>query len=487
MEMPVSPSDCLRLFKELCDRLKRSDPTLLKVDNIHVLPKSGYGRRLGVALQRNAVVTELHLRLNGLLCPKHVQTSQTHNIMLILKFIRDSPSLRKVKVTTTGGTMDELSLTQWILEAMAQNPSLSALNLDVWDLPAEILTHFLDTRPRLVSLELNGSICYEVETDAQDAGRALAKLESLKTLKFTIQEHMDVALLPMVGHGALCRLHIRCSGGHYGVEGEFDSLAAMLGRCANLQHLALEHFSLAGAQGILLVQGLHDRASSCSILPLKSVTLDQCHFDAEASAAWFPGNESSGTEGQELPSSTVWRGIHALKLSNCNFDVYSRNGHSFPNLSGFLAFTNLASFVLIEKFCRSWIFAPLSHQVRRDLFFPNTCPSHFLSALRRNGSLCRLTIRSLSGKQIPWRNVRRRVQAIMTRNKQILQILAKMGGKNGDGCVNNELELLPTLFVVAVQACRTAPNSLLTGLLAIGKVGPHMRKDGKRSLVSSAF
>jgi hypothetical protein len=76
---------------------------------------------------------------------------------------------------------------------------------------------------------------------------------------------------------------------------------------------------------------------------------------------------------------------------------------------------------------------------------------------------------------------------ILTRNKRIPQILANMGGKNGDACGNHELELLPTLFVVAVQACRMAPNSLLTGLLAICEIGPHMRKDGKRSLVPSAF
>jgi hypothetical protein len=119
----------------------------------------------------------------------------------------------------------------------------------------------------------------------------------------------------MVGHGALCRLHIHCSGGHHGVDGELSSLAAMLGHCANLQHLAMSHFSLVGAQGILLVQGLHDCASSRSMLPLKSVTLDQCLFDAAASAAWFPGNESNGTEGQELHSSTVWRGrLEVLRL-----------------------------------------------------------------------------------------------------------------------------------------------------------------------------
>jgi hypothetical protein len=474
MEMPLSPYDCQRRFKELCDRLKQSDSTLLKIDNIHVLPKSGYGRRLGAAIQRNAVVTQLHLRLNGLLCPKDVATSQTHGAMLLLQFIKASPSLRKVLVTTSGCDMDQ-SLTRLILEAMTQNPSISALNLDMWDLPVNILIHFLDTRPRLVSLDLNGTVCYEDAPDAQAAGRALAALESLKTLKFTIQEHMDLALLPMVGHVALRRLQIHCSGGHYGTKSEFASLVAMLGHCANLQHLALSHFSSVGAPGILLGQGLHDCASSRTMLPLKSLTLEQCLLDAEASAAWFTGNESIGMGGQEMHSTAVFRVVHALKLLNCTFG----NGYTFPNITGFLTTTNLTRFVLYENAHHSWFSDPqwwYSLQLA-----PNSCSSLLLAALRQNGCLCRLTIRS--GRQIPFWNVQHQVRAILTRNKQIPRILTNMGAKNGDACCSHEL--VPTLFAVAFQARHMAPNSLLTGLLAICESGPHVRNDTKRLLVPS--
>jgi hypothetical protein len=135
---------------------------------------------LGAALEQNTKVTQLHLRaVDGLLCvvPSMSKTvPTTHSVTPLLKFIKVSPSLRKVKVSTNGCKADALAaLTKLILGALLENPSKVAFTLDTWKFSSEAVTHLLgQATPSLVSLEL--SIHYDLGENVHAIGCAIAEL-----------------------------------------------------------------------------------------------------------------------------------------------------------------------------------------------------------------------------------------------------------------------------------------------------------------------
>jgi hypothetical protein len=441
--------------------LKRNDPTLTKIDKslAFSFPDRGHGQRLGAALQRNTVVTELSLCLSTLLCPKHVTTSQTHSVMLLMQFIKDSPSLRKVQLCEQSCTLAD-SLTQLILEAMLHNPGILSLDIDILNLP---VLKFLETRPMLVSLKFK--TWYNSFEELHAAGCAIAALERLETLVLVLDtnQHLFLFLQPLVGHGTLHRLRIHCRSC---MERDIGALRDVFGN-STLQYLVLRSMFVNNAQWKILAQGFQSRASSCTVLPLQSVSFEECYFDEGACVAMFSGYTSTGSTvgGQLQQSSACLCGTRSLKLVNCTFGHYYC-GHTFPNVSGFLSTT-----VLLTRFAL------------HTRFHPTRAPIHLLPAFLKNGSLCKVSLRSTTYPETtPWRNARHYIRAIMARNKRIPQILTNIGENHDDGCRNRQLVLVPTLFAVAFPACRMAPNSLLTGLLAIPELGS--LGHAKRSLSS---
>jgi hypothetical protein len=449
-------------FSELCDRLQQNDGTLTKVDGhnvVHLFLKNGYGQRLGAALERNTAVTQLHVRLDGLLKrPKDVQTVPTgmHHVAPLWQFIKTSPTLRNVKVSTNGCHADA-ALATLILDAVLQNPGGAvAFLLDTWQFSSEAVTHALGGRPSPVSLEL--SIHYDLGKDVQAVGCAMAELDNLQFLKVSIQEHLDLILLPLVGHGALRCLQIYSLSGNDGTVSEVESLVAVLGHCANIvQHLVLKNFSWTSTHWISLFQGLQHRASGCSmqrLLPLQSATFKHCRFNDKASAAIFTGYTNTTEQGllQQQPLVQL-SGIRALKLVDCSYGSYLYMDYTFPDLSGYLSATPLLTRLeLYDQF----------HHARTPL------PSDVLRALHRNGSLYKVTIRSLPENRIPW-SVERYVRAITSRNKQIPKILATIGGEHSDDACSNQ-QLVPTLFAVAFRA--GLMTTLLAGLFSVRELDP---------------
>jgi hypothetical protein len=210
--------------------LKQNDPTLTKIDDNNVLPYYDYGLRLGKALSQNTKVTEMGLNLGGLLCLKDWKTFQTHSLTLLLRFITESPSLRKMRLATYYplDTPYEPYM-RMMLEAIIQNAGIVELDLEMLHLPVEVLTRFLEATTRIVSLKLN--MYHILWEDGRPVGRPFRNV-------------LDPTLTKV------------------------DSLLAALGQCTQLQHLVLSEFSMVSAQWIALVQAVQSRESS--MLPIQS-------------------------------------------------------------------------------------------------------------------------------------------------------------------------------------------------------------------------
>jgi hypothetical protein len=293
--MPLSTSDRKVRFKELCDRLKRNDPTLTKINDTFLFPPHGYAQRLGAALQRNTSVTELSLCWSGLLCPRHVKTFQTHKATLLLQFIRVSPSLRKMQLFNNISRVND-TLTQLILEAMLHNPGISSLDMGTW---RPSVLNFLEARPMLVSLNIK--LPYGSAEEFHAAGCAIAVLPRLETLELRVYQHLGWFLQPLVGHCTLHRLCIQHVGHHYGMKEEVNSLGAVLRKNTQLRYLVLRNLCVDNTQWKIIAQGFQSRASSCAILPLQSVTFEECGFAEEAYVAIFSSSvSSSSTAGGQL-------------------------------------------------------------------------------------------------------------------------------------------------------------------------------------------
>jgi hypothetical protein len=348
-----------------------------------------------------------------------------------------------------------------ILEAMLHNPGILSLDIEILNLP---VLKFLETRPMLVSLKIK--TWYNAEEELHAAGCAIAALERLETLVLDIHQHLFLFLQPLVGHGTLHRLRIHC---HSCKEGDIGALRDVFGN-STLQYLVLRSMFVNNAEWKILAQGFQSRASSCTVLPLQSLSFEECYFDEEACVAMFSGYTSTGSTmgGQLQQSSACLCGTRSLKLAYCTFGLHDYSGHTFPNMSGFLSTT-----VLLARFALHTSFHPTP-----SLLF------HLLPALLKNGSLCKVSLRSTTYPETPCRNARRYVRAIMARNKRLPQILNNIVENHDDGCRNRQLVLVPTLFAVAFPACRMAPNSLLTGLLAIPELGSLGHVDAKRCLSS---
>lgn len=95
---------------------------------------------------------------------------------------------------------------------------------------------------------------------------------------------------------------------------------------------------------------------------------------------------------------------------------------------------------------------------------------NFVLAMRQNGSL-HSVISPTSGVQRGcWTEIqRRRIHVYCTRNEVVPDLVAHPSlGNDKRNLTTADLSLFPTLFRVAKQAPRTAPNSMLIGLLAAG-------------------
>jgi hypothetical protein len=178
--------------------------------------------------------------------------------------------------------------------------------------------------------------------------------------------------------------------------------------------------------------------------------------------------------------------VGTLKLVRCRFASAAEpnpDAHvHIPNMTGFLRTTVHLHTLEIQS-------------LRHD----EPVPGHFMSALRQNGSLW--TVQYEIDLRVQTLAIGRYLNAITTRNQVTRQLLTEVLRENpatGDDCDATSIAsnphhhdhhhhhprlfvLCPTLFAVAKQAPRMAPNTLLIGLLTSKDgLGPGMSVLGKR-------
>jgi hypothetical protein len=461
-------------FDELCKCLERNDPAVVDVNLISDDKPFGCGPRLGAALQNNTVVTTLSLSLSKLLAEKDNSPEEMmRSTALLLQFIQTSLSLQTVLLHFAHFSD---ALAEMILNAMVQNPAISALKwnaIDFQSLP--LLTTFLQAKSAsLKMLEVYFSydpraaeeyemyamsVYHNLGRDVgppqrallpelatmEAASQAMAELTVLKNLTLRIGPRVELFLLPLVGHGALCALDVHWVRPDYSstYTAGIDALSQVIGTCPNLQHVTLTSCVFLDDPWRTLVQGVQGRAVQHS--PLKSLVLAKCRFGT-ATLNMLSQDPASGQDPLD-PHTAFPCTVGALKLLNCEFA--NGNIHE-PNMTGLLL-----SSVRLHTLKLSWT------TPRNETAVP--VPKHFLEAMRKNGSLTSVVIDD--GKTcIPLKRVGRYIAAMTSRNKMTPLLLTSTIDHPAESV--EVRSLYPTLMAVAKQSPQMAPNTLFMCVLA---------------------
>jgi hypothetical protein len=343
-----------RRFKKLCERLRCNDPTVIRIlDDSYPFP-TGYGQRLGAALQHNTKVTDLTLHLSDLLSLRDVVAATTESVMLLMDFINSSPALQRVRLTHSAhcGPRDAMLASQ-ILDAMIQNPGISALHWNVEQRSLELVTRFIEAkRTTLVSLELyfscnrnEGRQPMEQRTlvaNMESAARATARLTRLESLTLRVPQHVGLFLNPLVGHATLCHLHIVFAYDAYmsmlRSSTDMYLVSEILNNCMSLQHLRLANCHFSYERWGMLAIGLaaYKKTDASRRQQLNSLQLEECSFEANATLLLAD---------KDSTKCCPWKGVHrapdlpravgSLKLVNCRFSDRAFLPLDIPNMSGF--------------------------------------------------------------------------------------------------------------------------------------------------------
>jgi hypothetical protein len=473
---PSSDSSPRSRFDELCKCLERNDPNVVDVNLTADDGPLDCGPRLGAALQNNTVVTTLSLLLSRLLSGKKQNGPEEmmKSVALLLQFLQTSLSLQTVALFFY---RDSDALAEMILNAMIRNSVIKALKWNAKDFHSlPLLTNFLLAKATsLTKLDVYYSydpmaeIDYELMAGSvrrtlggnvgppeeallpevatmEAAAQAVAALFPLESLTLHLGLNVELFMLPLVGHHALCTLTVQWVRRDYDcnyTEG-MNALFQVLSTCANLQHVILMQWVFVQDEWRTLVQGVQGRVFQ-QILPLDKLVLRHCYFGANVACTMFARDMASGQgAGVVDPQAAYPCSVATLKLVNCTFAT--GNQHEL-NMTAFLSTT-----VRLHTLELSWMTFPM--------------PRHFIAALRENGSLTSVKIND-GGNHTPGGAVGRYISAITTRNQMVPQLLT-----NASFC-QSPIPHLSLLLAVAKQAPQMAANTLFLSLLASrGGMGP---------------
>jgi hypothetical protein len=467
-------------MERLCERLQRNDPALTKVETWLYGATYGYGERLGAALLKNTVVSNLSLQFFLLLSETEMEAGRTDSASCLLQFLKDSPSLQTMKLTNwrmgTGMPYPQLCprtgslLLELTLNAAFQNSNMQSLDLDIPDIPLTLLAQALTAyQPRLSTLRLrcDRNESSQFAATAASAAQAIAMIPSL--LKLTLATEIIAPFVtPLTRSATLRHLSIIITINDNIDDADVAALCGVLSfRESALQHISLEGFRFHDVWWTNIARALQANAQ------VTMLTLKRCDFDELVQFAY----PRSRTYRQPLQH------IRTLELLDCDCASWRQRNVYFPNLSGYLPHSvHLDTLNLdIETI-----------GIVSGLHVPND----FLIALRQNGSLHSVSVLASHPHRFPHRNplpqVVRYMQAVTNRNRQLSQILGQPASNKGVDGVNDEGEdpkpqsnrvvLFPTLFCVARQAPRMAPKTLFLGLLstAFDEIGPTATRRKRR-------
>ena len=491
----------LERFEALCASFRRNDPETTEVPRFYLT--NAYGRRLGEALQGNQHVSYMCINLDHLLDGNE---EGTDSIALLLRYFRESEAMRKVELWGNAGRLTA-EAGKTIILAIAENPCIEDLNMSInVEHVLEEFAFFLRRTQSLKTLR----ITLDGEATSSQTRELLAEAfganQTLETL--TLQNGSNTDLVESVlrrlgSHPCLRELQLICLTNVR--VADIHALASLLRSTTLLVHLKLRSYIFNKEQMEVLVEGLHSNQS------LTKLSVSGCSFNLEASDVFRCFVQTcetrssirelsfDGTFGLGAQFTGVLLGYWLILL-----DENQGAGSSIASSLQILDLgSNLAGFFLALEDNASRILLPClhcrDHMGRADWDALNRClpklvylkelyiagleggdvsSRGFLDALRKNGSLQHVVI-----TQANFFNEAEAclVQSYCKRNEAIPSLVAKVQlDKDGDDD-ETDILLFPTIFQLAKQATRTAPNSILVGLLAAGDaIGP-CRQCDKRS------
>jgi hypothetical protein len=130
-----SPGQIYWSHEDMCLALRRNDPT---VTELHVCTDDLLSFQLGDALQGNTHVSSLKLELHN--------AFGIDDVSSLLKFVRQSQSLRKVRIVDNS---EDIPAAPAFLEALLQNPWITALEMEVIDYISVEIGPLIRSKPNL--------------------------------------------------------------------------------------------------------------------------------------------------------------------------------------------------------------------------------------------------------------------------------------------------------------------------------------------------
>jgi hypothetical protein len=465
-------------MRELSDRsealyhkLRSNDPetTWVSVD----LLVHGCGPALGCALTNNTCVSRIVIDSGRLLLP-------CDNDITILapfvEYLRNSPSLHDVALYET----DQLglvrsSLTSLIFAAITQNPKVFSLELYQLVSPLEGFIQFLGTTTSLKKLLVEHSVPLNQAQLFVDALNAVQTLEELEL--YEDQQTVDFILTQIGPRHRLRTLDVTCSS---------QGLSKLLRTTTVLQELNVIRQVFQEEEMTLLLAAL---ASNHSVTKLH---LKACSMYGAAGSLFSRFVRHDCNQGSN--------NIREVNVSLCNYDCDEANpmlqlvsspldvlsiDEPYGQGTSWLkqCFEELTSDPTLGK-TQCWkVFIDRSTEIDAMIkYLPTTTTlrkfvvsgdkleiartAKFRRALRENGSLNSLTVEHRAGCSFD-DALLVTLQRYCQRNQALPELLISPLNSEHSPSSRN-LILFPSLFCVARQAPRTAPNMLLMGLLAAG-------------------
>jgi hypothetical protein len=468
-------------MRELSDRealyckLRSNDPEITSIDADYLGLE--WGPPLGQALTNNTQVSSINMCMALLLLPDEIDTSGTR-LAPFLEYLRNSPSLRHVTLRTFGA---QASLINLVIEAIAQSRRISSLHLDYVETAMERVPHFLQTTTSLKTLQIGKRFMQplrraQVYVDAFHANQTLEELE--------LEDEQSVDLiLPRIGsHPRLRSLRLiaaesrsRCAGlsdflctttvledlsleGYEFYEEEMTRLLAALVSNHSVTRLCLCRYRLSGAASTLFSHFVRCECNRGSNkireIHLEPYAYDCCHMNLPMllpSSVDVLSIMESYQYGFSPMESFFDKLMKAPSIGTCK---YPSLRISFCTKSG------------VDAMIR---YLPTATTLRELVIFGDGVSflrtAAFRKALRENGSIISFTVEPSKGTLVD-DTVLLNLRAYGDRNQMVQELLKPIDSQSSSSL--SSLTLFPSLFCVAQQAPRIAPNVILMGLLAAG-------------------
>jgi hypothetical protein len=467
-------------------KLRSNDPETSSIDVAELGP--GCGPALGQALTSNTHVLSIDIHVGRLATP-HIFDPTYARIAPFLECLRNSPSLRHVTLRASGARAPFMNL---VFGALAQNRRLLSLQMDHLHTTPGDFSPFLQTTTSLKTLRMGWlSIPLhqaQLFIDAFNANQSLEELElaedgqSVDWILYQIGSHPRLrSLVLRAAHRQespcarlpdfLCRttvLQDLSLDGYQYNEGEMTHLLAALLSNRSITRLRLGRYWLTGTASSLFSRFVRHKCNQGSN-KIREVHLEPHDYDRRQM-----------NPAMLLPSSvdvlTIQESHHyRFSVTESFFNELTTHSTRYSNIPCLRISFNRP--IGIDAMIR---FLPTTTSLRELVIFGDgqnfLRTAVFRKALQKNGSIISFTVEPSKGTLVD-DTVLLNLRAFGDRNRMVPELLKPVDSQSltSMSC----LTLFPSLFSVAQQAPRTAPNAILMGLLAAecDSVGFSTRRD----------